>query len=65
MKADTNKLRLAMARACMNTQDLARAAAMPPQTVNGVLRERGVRPATLGRIAKALDVDVTEIIKEE
>ena len=65
MKANINKLRLAMARACMNPQDLAKAAEMPPQTVNGVLRGRGVRPATLGRIAKALGVDVVEILKEE
>ena len=65
MIADTEKLRLAMARACMNPQDLAKAAEMPPQTVNGVLRGRSVRPATLGRIAKALGVDVTEILKKE
>jgi len=65
MKANINKLRLAMARACMNPQDLAKAAEMPPQTVNGVLRGRGVRPATLGRIAKALGVDPAEIVKEE
>jgi len=65
MRADKVKLHLAMARACMNPQDLAKAAEMPPQTVNGVLRERSVRPATLGRIAKALGVDVTEILKEE
>lgn len=65
MKANKNKLRLAMARVCMNPQDLARAAEMPPQTVNGVLRGRGVRPATLGRIAKALGVDVSEILEEE
>ena len=64
MKADKNKLSLAMARACMNPQDLAKAAEMPPQTVNGVLRERSIRPATLGRIAKALGVDVTDILKE-
>ena len=65
MKAEINKLRLAMARACMNPQDLAKAAEMPPQTVNGVLRGRSVRPATLGRIAKALGVDPAEIVKEE
>lgn len=65
MKANKNKLRLAMARACMNPQDLAKAAEMPPQTVNGVLRGRSVRPATLGRIAKALDVDVAEILEKE
>lgn len=65
MKADISKLRLAMARACMNPQDLAKAAEMPPQTVNGVLRGRSVRPATIGRIARALGVDVAEIMDEE
>ena len=65
MKANRDKLLLAMARACMNPQDLAKAAEMPPQTVNGVLRERSVRPGTIGRIAKALGVDVAEIVKEE
>lgn len=67
MKANREKLRIVMARACMNPQDLAKAAEMPPQTVNGVIRERSVRPATLGRIARALGVDVTEIMdgKEE
>lgn len=65
MVADKSKLHLAMARACMNPQDLAKAAEMSPQTVNGVLRERSARPGTVGRIAKALGVDVTEIVKQE
>ena len=65
MTADKSKLTLAMARACMNPQDLAKTAEMPPQTVNRVLLGRGVRPATLGKIAKALGVDPAEIIKEE
>ena len=64
MKADKAKLTLAMARACMNPQNLAKAAEMPPQTVNGVIRGRSVRPATLGRVARALQVDVIDIIKE-
>lgn len=65
MKVDRTKVELAMARACMNPQNLAKAAQMPAQTVNGALRGRSIRPATMGRIAKALGVDVTEIIKEE
>ena len=65
MKADISKLRLAMARACMNPQDIAKAADMPPQTVNGVLRGRSIRPATIGRIAKALGVDVADLLEEE
>ena len=63
MTADKAKLTLAMARACMNPQDLAKAAEMPPQTVNGVIRGRSVRPATLGRVARALQVDVANIIR--
>ncbi|MBS6376681.1 MAG: helix-turn-helix domain-containing protein [Clostridium sp.] len=51
-----------MARACVNTDDLQRAAEMPRPTVNNVISGKSVRPATLGRIAKALKVDVTEII---
>lgn len=65
MTADKAKLTLAMARACMNPQDLAKAAEMPPQTVNGVIRGRSVRPATLGRVARALQVDAADIIREE
>lgn len=65
MKVNRNKLRLAMARACMNTIDLSVKAKMPVQTINGVLRGRSIRPATLGRIAKALGVDVTDILEKE
>lgn len=64
MIADKNKLTLAMARACLNPQSLAKVAEMPPQTVNGVLRGRSVRPATLGKVARALGVDPADIIKE-
>ena len=65
MKVNKKELTLAMARACMNPQDLAKAAQMPPQTVNGFIRGRSVRPATAGKIARALGVDVAEIVKEE
>lgn len=65
MKADKSKLTLAMARACLNPQELAKVAEMPPQTLNGVIRGRSVRPATLGKVARALGVDPVEIIKEE
>ena len=62
VKANRQKLELAMARACVNTDDLQRAAEMPRPTLNNVISGKSVRPATLGRIAKALKVDVTEII---
>ena len=65
MKANGTKLKIAMARAYMNTADLSVKAEMPIQTINGVLRGRSIRPATLGRIAKALGVDVTDILEKE
>lgn len=62
VKANKDKLVLAMARACMNTEDLAASAEMPRPTVNNVITGRNVRPGTLGRIARALGVDVVEIM---
>lgn len=64
VKLDKQKLRIAMARACMDADDVVRAAEMPRPTFNGAMQGRSIRPATLGRIARALGVDVTEIIKE-
>ena len=54
-----------MARACMNTEDLQKAAEMPRPSLNNVISGKSARPATIGRIARALGVDVTEIIDEE
>ena len=64
MKADREKLMLEMARACMDSKELAEAAQLPRPTLNNAIVGKGVRPSTLGRIAKALGVDVTDIIEE-
>lgn len=63
MKANPCALKIAMARACMNTEDLAMTAEMPRPTVNKVLSGRSVLPRTLGKVAWALGVDVTEIME--
>lgn len=65
MKADRKKLELAMARACMNTEDLMKISCMPRPTLNNVITGKNVRPGTIGKIAKALSVDVTEILLDE
>lgn len=62
MKANKRKLEIAMARACLNTYDLANVANMPIPTVNNVISGRSVKPATIGRVARALGVDVTDLI---
>lgn len=65
MKADKKKLKLAMARACMNSKNLPEAARIPTSTVANVIMGKNVRPATLGRVAKALGIDVAEILDQE
>lgn len=65
MKVNKQELEIAMARVCMNTEDLQKLTKMPRPTLNNVMSGRSVRPATLGRVAKALGVDVREIVEVE
>ena len=65
MNVDKSKLTLAMARACVSTQNLAAAAGVSAQTINAALRGQNIRPAVLGRMARALGVDPTEIMTTE
>lgn len=64
LKVDKVKLEIAMARAELNRNTLAKKAGMPIPTVCNVYTRGTCKPATAGRIAKALDVDVTEIIAD-
>lgn len=61
MKLDREKYMLARARACMGQKDLE-VAGIPKGTLCGAL-SGDIRPETAGKIAKALGVDVTEIIE--
>lgn len=65
MKVDRKKLEMAMARACMNSADLPDATGLPRGTVQNAIVGKGIRPGTLGRIAKALGVDPAELIVKE
>ena len=63
MRIDRRKYMLARARACMGQKDLE-AAGIPKGTLCTALRGN-VKPETAGKIAKALGVDITEIIETE
>lgn len=63
LKIDRKKYMLARARACMGQKELE-AAGIPKGTLCTALRGN-VKPETAGKIAKALGVDVTEIIETE
>lgn len=63
MKLNRQKYMIARARACMGQKDLEEAG-IPKGTLCRALRD-GIRPETAGKIAKALGVDITEIIEDE
>lgn len=62
MKLDRDKYMLARARACMGQKDLE-AAGITKGTLCRAIGGGDVRPETAGKIARALGVDVTEIIE--
>lgn len=62
MKIDRKKYELARAKACKGQKDLI-AAGIPKGTLCRIIGGGNAKPETIGRIAKALDIDVEEIIE--
>ena len=62
MKANTVRLNVELARSCKSLSDLRDK--VSPSTLKKVRNGEDVRPVTLGKIARALGVDVTEIMEE-
>ena len=66
MNLDLNKLKLAQARACLSVNDLVNKTGLGRATVSKTLNGKvKATPKTIGLIAKALNIDVSEIISEE
>lgn len=63
MKICREKFDIARARACMGQADFEKAG-IPRGTLCRAMSEKGLNPETVGRIAKAMGVDVTEIIEQ-
>lgn len=63
MKVDNEKLDMALAKRCVNLRSLR--ADMSAQTLSRIRQGADIRPATLGKLARALGVDPVEILKEE
>lgn len=63
MRINRKKYMIARAKACMGQKELVEAG-IPKGTLCRMLKEN-VKPETAGRVAKALGVDVTEIIDLE
>ena len=66
LKLDIRKLLLLQAKACLNTNELAEKASMPRTTITNIVHgKRNATPKTIGLLARALNVEVTEIIIDE
>lgn len=65
MKINVKNLEMAMARACMSATKTAEAAGICRQTLLTARNGYHVSPWTIGMIAKALNVDITEIIEKD
>lgn len=66
MRGNRLKIQIAMARACISFADLVQMTGMPAQTVKNVIcGQRSVKPVTIGKVARALNVDVTEILLDQ
>lgn len=65
MKISKAKLNVALARKQWNLRGLRTNAVVSAQTLRNLNKGMEVMPATVGKIAAALGVDVTEIIDEE
>jgi transcriptional regulator with XRE-family HTH domain len=67
MNLNITKFKIALARKSMNISDLSSASGVSSNTINSWLKNSGKRNPTtkaLGKVAKALDIDVTELIEE-
>ncbi len=62
MRIDLKKLEIALAKNCMSEADLR--SGTSPQTLLRIRQGMEVRPKTVGKIAKALNVPVTDIIED-
>lgn len=63
LRISQNKVQLAMARKKMNPYDLCSAANISYAAYRRIIKSGGCKIATLGKIATALGVDVTEILE--
>lgn len=62
MVANKKKLEIAMATACMNPYDLCKAAEIRYQSYQRITAGKEAKPATIGKIAKALGTKVENLI---
>lgn len=63
MKLDLNKFRIAQARACLSVDEIIKKTGLGRTTISKTINGKiSPTPKTIGLLAKALNVDVEEIV---
>ena len=65
MFLDRKKVDIVMARKSLTIPKLAKTYGVSRSRMNVIVNSRKLTPETAGRLASALDVDVTEILADE
>lgn len=65
LKLDSKKIQLLMAERCLDPYDLCTRARISYPSYQRLIKSENCKLSTLGKLAKALEVGVTEIVKEE
>ena len=66
LKISNKKLVVAMANRCVSQDEVAKAAGVNPMTISRARNGQGnIQPSTIGKIAKALNVQVEELLEDE
>ena len=65
MRIDVDIFDCRMARECLTIESVSKKSGVSRSTIEGIRRGREVRPSTVGLLARALRVDVEELIDKE
>lgn len=65
MGLNTRKIKIILAQKEMNQSNLAKKCGMRPQALSEILSRGTCTLKTIGKIANAMGVSVTEIVKED
>ena len=63
MKISNEKLEIAMANECITRNELAKKSGVAEITLSKIKIKQSMKPATIGKIAKALNVKVEDLIE--
>lgn len=65
MLVSEKQVQIHMAKALMNPYDLCKEADIQYKTLRRILNGGKAKPATIGKIAKALNIQVEELLEDE